>query len=303
MKAITCGVATCPNPHSSRGYCSGHAARLVRLGDVQADRPLRERRVRPKGTICSVETCNEPQKVRGWCVGHYRRVFDTGELRPEIPLKVYKKPGDQCLVDDCVEPSFSRGWCNAHYTRHRKTGDVDASRPIWRSYAPRGLPCVEPRCDKLGASRGMCSKHYSQFKAKLVAADPVKREALKAYHRAQKKAEYARDPNIPRLRAKLWRQANPAKFRAIRAKYRLRLDRAQHIPFTDDQLRAKIAFWGDRCWMCHGPYDAVDHVKPLSKGGWHALLNSRPACRPCNSSKSGRWPYPVTGRQPRMRAA
>jgi 5-methylcytosine-specific restriction endonuclease McrA len=31
----------------------------------------------------------------------------------------------------------------------------------------------------------------------------------------------------------------------------------------------------------------MDHVVPLSRGGWHAIGNILPACRSCNSSKRG----------------
>jgi 5-methylcytosine-specific restriction endonuclease McrA len=49
--------------------------------------------------------------------------------------------------------------------------------------------------------------------------------------------------------------------------------------------------WGGRCWKC-GIADATeeDHVKPISKAGWHCLANLRPVCHSCNASKQGRWP-------------
>lgn len=43
--------------------------------------------------------------------------------------------------------------------------------------------------------------------------------------------------------------------------------------------------------MCGGPADQVDHVKPIDKGGAHALCNIRPACGPCNTSKARKWPF------------
>ncbi len=42
--------------------------------------------------------------------------------------------------------------------------------------------------------------------------------------------------------------------------------------------------------MCGGPFEEVDHVKPIAKGGWHALANLRPACFRCNNQKSDKWP-------------
>ena len=63
------------------------------------------------------------------------------------------------------------------------------------------------------------------------------------------------------------------------------------VPFTDEQLRARWAYYGDRCWMCGAEAAHTDHVKPLSKGGAHMLCNLRPACASCNLRKNNRWPF------------
>ncbi|MBT2266408.1 HNH endonuclease [Rhodococcus erythropolis] len=44
--------------------------------------------------------------------------------------------------------------------------------------------------------------------------------------------------------------------------------------------------------MCGGPYQHLDHVKPLSAGGPHMLSNLRPSCADCNLSKGAKWPLP-----------
>jgi 5-methylcytosine-specific restriction endonuclease McrA len=62
--------------------------------------------------------------------------------------------------------------------------------------------------------------------------------------------------------------------------------------FTSEQVAAKVAFWGALCWVCRAPYEAIDHVKPLAKGGPHMLANLRPICTACNSRKRDRWPLP-----------
>lgn len=64
------------------------------------------------------------------------------------------------------------------------------------------------------------------------------------------------------------------------------------VPFTRDQLQARIDYYGGMCWICKvAPFEQLDHVKPLSKGGPHILANLRPACRSCNTSKSAKWPF------------
>lgn len=61
---------------------------------------------------------------------------------------------------------------------------------------------------------------------------------------------------------------------------------------TQTQVDARVAFYGDLCWMCRvAPWEAIDHVKPLAKGGSNWPANLRPACRACNSAKGARWPY------------
>lgn len=62
-------------------------------------------------------------------------------------------------------------------------------------------------------------------------------------------------------------------------------------PFTTEQLAAKVAYWGHRCWICRGPFEAIDHVKPLAKLGPHMLANLRPICTACNTRKRDRWPF------------
>lgn len=59
-----------------------------------------------------------------------------------------------------------------------------------------------------------------------------------------------------------------------------------------DLIQAKVDYYGGKCWICKSrPYEELDHVKPISKGGAHILSNLRPTCMPCNRSKSNKWPF------------
>lgn len=72
---------------------------------------------------------------------------------------------------------------------------------------------------------------------------------------------------------------------------RARAEKNGIIPFTQAQFTARMSMFVG-CWMCSS--DAVtdaDHVKPIAAGGGHMLANLRPACRPCNMSKSYKWPF------------
>lgn len=61
------------------------------------------------------------------------------------------------------------------------------------------------------------------------------------------------------------------------------------IPFPESQLLARLSMFSG-CWVCGGPADQVDHVKPIARGGAHILANLRPICGFCNQSKKDRWP-------------
>ncbi len=55
-----------------------------------------------------------------------------------------------------------------------------------------------------------------------------------------------------------------------------------------DKLRAKWQRQGKPCAYCGSRADTIDHVLPLVRGGTNYEGNLVPACRRCNSSKSGK---------------
>lgn len=58
------------------------------------------------------------------------------------------------------------------------------------------------------------------------------------------------------------------------------------IPFTKGDV---IKRDGLNCYLCEKELDfssaTIDHIKPLSSGGWHCLSNAKICCRPCNNKK------------------
>jgi 5-methylcytosine-specific restriction endonuclease McrA len=60
---------------------------------------------------------------------------------------------------------------------------------------------------------------------------------------------------------------------------------------TTKMIKGRCEMWGNRCYICGGPMGAVDHVKPLSRGGPHLPCNLRPICKTCNAVKKDKWPY------------
>lgn len=76
--------------------------------------------------------------------------------------------------------------------------------------------------------------------------------------------------------------------RNIAHRYRARKKSATIQHFTKQQLEERMSVFGFRCAYCAGPFEHIDHVKSLSKGGYHCLSNLRPACKKCNLEKAAK---------------
>ena len=61
------------------------------------------------------------------------------------------------------------------------------------------------------------------------------------------------------------------------------------MPLSLEQIRNRIAMFGDRCAYCGlAERLTVDHVLPLTAGGLDEAVNIAPACVSCNSGKKDR---------------
>ncbi|WP_160051286.1 HNH endonuclease signature motif containing protein [Nocardiopsis sp. FR26] len=160
---------------------------------------------------------------------------------------------------------------------------------------------------KRAASNASHAKHREKRNAKARA----RYEADPEPYKARALAWYAAKPDEVKRRAIEWAKANPARRREIRLasgrrRYALNPEqkreawRRRHAAirkgvavyqFTHEDIAAKVAYWNGKCWVCGIKYEAIDHVKPLNKGGPHMLANLRPICTPCNTRKSDKWPF------------
>lgn len=84
-----------------------------------------------------------------------------------------------------------------------------------------------------------------------------------------------------------WLARNPGKKAEYDARRRARV-KGSTLNIAD--IQSRMAMFGNKCWMCSGPFEQIDHVKPLAAGGPHILANLRPSCRKCNARKGARWP-------------
>jgi hypothetical protein len=84
-----CSVQGCGRKATERGWCHGHYLRWVRLGDVQAERPL-GRRV---NTVCSVDGCDRPATKRQLCLTHAARLRKFHDVQATKPVRVVSGNG------------------------------------------------------------------------------------------------------------------------------------------------------------------------------------------------------------------
>lgn len=184
-----------------------------------------------------------------------------------------------------------------------------ASRPDVRSQN------IERATSWSNANRDLLNERQRQ---KILAdPEPFRRKSRRHYHSHQdyyaaKNAEWrVRHPASARERSRRgwdrWSETNPEAVRTSKRRWaaanlpaqreatrrrRARLRALSIAPFTIDQLEQRLTMWPG-CWICGGPKQAVDHVKPCAAGGAHCLANLRPICGPCNSGKGSTWHGPL----------
>lgn len=57
---------------------------------------------------------------------------------------------------------------------------------------------------------------------------------------------------------------------------------------TPAAIASRVSYFGYACYLCDGPYEAIDHVIPLARGGSNWPANLRPICGSCNSKKGAK---------------
>lgn len=135
-------------------------------------------------------------------------------------------------------------------------------------------------------------------KARLYREDPEKiltrnrrwREVNREREYETNRAYYRKNVEQFKVWHREYHSANPHVARDCSGRRRARILGQTVGEVSTAQIVARMAYFGNKCWMCSGPFEHIDHVKPLSKGGAHILSNLRPACAKCNLSKRDKWP-------------
>jgi hypothetical protein len=84
-----CSVDGCAAIATERGWCHGHYLRVVRLGELQEERPL-SRRVNDE---CTVDSCDRLAVSRGLCKPHANRKRKWGDVRADKPIRAVAGDG------------------------------------------------------------------------------------------------------------------------------------------------------------------------------------------------------------------
>ena len=128
--------------------------------------------------------------------------------------------------------------------------------------------------------------YYREQNARYLLANPAKVKQYVATRNVKASYKSNRSKWLHTTMGKAYRRL---KCLTRRARHRNAPGKATRI-----QIEARVAFYGWQCWICQVPYEAIDHVKPLSKGGSQWPSNLRPICLSCNSRKHNNWPWPKT---------
>ncbi len=132
--------------------------------------------------------------------------------------------------------------------------------------------------------------HHEQRKATAAAwraAHPEKKSAKRQYA----KRHYRENTERRKRQMSAWWAAHPQAHVLYEMRRRLRkILNGGGCNLV--RLQARIDFYGGRCWIpgCAKPYEAIDHVIPLAKGGSNWPANLRPICKSHNSQKRDMMP-------------
>lgn len=210
-------------------------------------------------------------------------VFSSEEQMRHCPKCKLTKPVDE-FTKNRSRPDGIGSWCKActnassrrHYEANKDKLRVNARAAYWRTPDARRA-----------ASRLFAINH------------PEKRRTYrKEYYKANSEhaSEYSKqwrlaNPEYARVTYQEWARKNYDRIVVGNARRRA-LEAAAPGVFTAREWRQLKEHYQYTCLRCKKTEPTIkltiDHVIPLSKGGWNAVENIQPLCKPCNSGKKDR---------------
>lgn len=199
---------------------------------------------------------------------------------------------------------WGKRWCKPC------NAQVEANRRLRHGYPTRAIPETFEdgtcrRCTKCGGIKPMGEFPRLRLTARHKTSSTGHLPTCKACNRA--KTQAWREANLDRARAtvkaaweskgeryrrnfKAWVRAHPDRIQLHRRRRRARAMGADSVRFTVTEWRERQELFDRRCAYCWQRPKKLeqDHVRPLSRGGAHALANIVPACRGCNAKKNSK---------------
>lgn len=125
------------------------------------------------------------------------------------------------------------------------------------------------------------NKERSERRRERLKSDPRLAEEYKEKARARVSAWR----KLNKQKVVKWRDENRAKIGVYKKRRKYRLRGASGY-FSEEQLAARIAYYGGRCLYCNSDNaTTIDHRIPISRGGTNWPSNLVPCCKSCNSRK------------------
>ena len=201
-----------------------------------------------------------------------KHCIGCGEVKSVVEF--YKHAGhSDGLTSRCkaCERARQKVYCNTH------RAEACARAKAWREANP----------DRTKASK---KAYYESHKAQVKSYQKRYRQANRERRSSQQKEWRARNPVRVRAVNGAWRKAHPEAVLAMEVQSRVR---RRGVPgyASAAQRKARWDYYGGKCYICGTEAEAMDHVKPLSRGGCNLPCNLRPICTSCNSRKHNKWPY------------
>jgi hypothetical protein len=241
--------------------------------------------------LCSVNGCERPHNMRGFCILHLRRVEKYGvptlPPTPSVAERFWSKVDKDGPIST-VEPELGKCWTwTAEPSFHDSERSLHPRRWAWvdaygkpPADAPlivsrcRNDQCVNPAHHFAGTKRDIGRTNFWGGRERCVRGHLLAGENIQLKANGQRVCRACR-----RLRALEWRTANPD----LQAKRSLRayLRKAGNL----DGLEYLDILKCDPCVYCGAPSEAIDHIKPISRGGDSHWMNLTAACKACNSGK------------------
>lgn len=135
------------------------------------------------------------------------------------------------------------------------------------------------------------ARHLAWWNERKLRMSAAELEALRAKQAINVKAWTAANKAHLRAYRQEWLAANGGVVLDYWRKRRARKRQACIQQITKAQLEDRMSVFGFCCAYCGGPFEEIDHVKPLARGGYHCLANLRPACGRCNRIKWAKSPF------------